>query len=73
MVGSEEGSGEPPKHRCNCQFKLRMAVEGGWVINNGALLILSHVSRPEVSMEQGRDNLYTRKQLWDLHLEEKLL
>lgn len=73
VVGSEEGSGEPPKHQCDCQFKLRMAIEGRWIVNNGSLVILSHIARPEVSMEQGGDNLYTREQVWDLHLQEKVL
>lgn len=73
VVGSEEGSGEPPKHQRDRQFKLRMAIEGSWIVNNGPLVILSHIARPEVSMEQGGDNLYTREQVWDLHLEEKVL
>ena len=44
VVGGEEGPGKPPEHQGNCQFKLRMAVEGGWVINNGPAVILCHIS-----------------------------
>lgn len=44
VVGSEEGPGEATEHQGNCQFKLRMAVEGSRVVNKGARVVLGHVS-----------------------------
>lgn len=68
VVGSEEGPGEAPEHQGDRQFKLRMAIEGRGVIHNGPRVVLTHVSRPEIPVKKGRDDLCATKQIRNLHL-----
>lgn len=68
VVGGEEGPGKATKHQGNRQFKLRMTVEGSWVINNGPGVVLSHISCPEIPVKKGGDDLHATEQIRDLHL-----
>lgn len=66
VVGGVKGATEAPKHAGYRQLILRVAIEGSWVKNDGPRGILRHVSSPEVSVEQGWDDVQIMEQVRDL-------
>lgn len=68
VVGGVEGATEAPKHAGYCQLIFRVAIERSWVKNDGPRGILCYVSSPEVSVEQGWDDVQIKEQTRDLQL-----
>lgn len=66
MVGGVEGTTEAPEHAGYCQLILRVAIEGSRVKDDGPRGILRYVSSPEVSVEQGWDDVQITEQVGDL-------
>lgn len=66
VVGGVKGATEAPEHAGYRQLILRVAIEGSWVKNDGPRGILRHISSPEVSVEQGWDDVQIMEQVRDL-------
>ena len=65
VVGGVKGATEAPEHAGYRQLILRVAIEGSWVKNDRPRGILRHVSSPEVSVEQGWDDVQIMEQVRD--------
>lgn len=68
VVGRVEGATKAPKHASYCQVILRVPIERSWVKDDGPRGVLCHVSSPEVSVEQGWDDVQIKEQIRDLQL-----
>lgn len=66
VVGGVEGATEAPEHASYCQLILRVAIEGSRVKDDGPRGILRYISSPEVSVEQGWDDVQIMEQVRDL-------
>lgn len=51
VVGRVKGTAEAPKHASYRQFILRVAVERGWVENDGPGGVFCYIPSPEVSVQ----------------------
>lgn len=70
VVGRVEGATEAPEHASYRQLVLRVAIERSRVKDDRPRGILRYVSSPEVSVEQGRDDVQIEEQVRDLQLQE---